>query len=112
MPEPELAELINPTQPPAGCTTVHLRRGHNVDAVTLAARDVSDDSPDLTAEHRSRCDGAVRVLRFPTTGLNVPGEDRPVGVLVWCGEHGRIDQHFDGATPQERTWEWHLSTVV
>jgi hypothetical protein len=77
---------------------------HGGPSRAVIARDATGDrseiATDLAHTHREmgNCTSTVRVLRYPTTGLNLPGE---VGAT-------RDRQ----ATPQERTWGWHTSTIV
>lgn len=110
-PEPKLGKLIEPSDLPPGCVVLNLSQ-HAGPGQILVGRDATSESPALVAEHTGQCGDAVRVLRYPTTGLNLPGEDRPVGVLTWCHQHGPVALAHDIATEQERAWEWHTSTVV
>jgi hypothetical protein len=110
MPEHQPDKLIGPGNLPAGCTTMTLRYSDG-DERALAARDATDETPEPAGEHQATCTSTLQVLRFPTTGLNLPGEASPVGVMVWCQEHGTVDQRFDEPTAQERAWNWHLPAV-
>jgi hypothetical protein len=115
---PKLGRLITPDDPPPGCHVMELPV-HGGPSRAVIARDTTGDrseiATDLAHTHREmgNCTSTVRVLRYPTTGLNLPGEDRPVGVLVWCHHHGEVGATLDRqATQQERIWGWHTSTIV
>jgi hypothetical protein len=98
------AGLIMPESAPAGCELIELsdpRTGQ------VAVRLVGRDAGQLDASASPcGCDD-VRCYRFPTSGLAMPGEDSPVGVLHWCPEHGEVTYGMQPAMDLEREWRWH-----
>jgi hypothetical protein len=130
--DPPRTTLITDATSPPGCALVELprpqpRSGPHRPPLTLFGRVATDEDDGHRGEAASlarahtvtgHCGAEVRVVRYPTTGLNLPGEDSPVGVLVWCVRHGEITGHLltgpilDTATERERGWGWHTPSQV
>lgn len=108
-PEPvrERTTPITPDDHPEGCFVLQLVPVAEGPRDTVIGRHVVSELPCPKTDDPCG-DRTADLYRYPTTGLNVPGEPSPVGELRWCSRCGTVALQLVPATEQERAWDWDL----